>query len=1700
MKRRKLLSWILTACLVFTALPLSAVCVSAVEIIVDTSGDPDSPVVVEIPDDPDPTIVVDLTDDPANPPMVVINVNMTGAGTQADPFVVYTPKGLEIIRSWVEQGNSLSGYYFALGSDVDLSGVCSIDAGDWGPIGNQSHPFAGTFDGRGHTISGLYIGTQGTNNGLFGVMSGTVKNMTLNGRIATGDDTGGFAGENRGRIENCVFKGMITGGGTSYTNVGGIAGLNKGTITGCSHEGEIHAFAVSRIGGIAGTTKDGSIENCVNKGFVGSPMSDAQENCGGIAGFYESGGLSDCRNEGQVQGSSNVGGIVGRMAERRTLSGFANTGSVTGNYDNVGGIIGYVDYYTSVTDCRNTGSVKGSNAGGIAGFSKAGTISGCVNTGSLTNGQSLNGAVGGIVGYADVNTVISYCSNSGVIQADADDSRYGGIVGHLDNAKVHYCYNLGEVSCRSEAGGIIGHAWYSEVKCCFNTGYVHADNGILGTGSCFGGVAGYTSSVSYYDCYNTGTVIGNKNAGGILGHAYKGLTLQNCVSTGSVQGTSNPGLLIGSREVSGATSALTRNYYWDEHNTGLEGIGDWHDNELAAAEVLEITESQYTSSPSGEVYKDWDFTNTWYMTDGGPRLRNTVYGVDNGIVTISSLEDLRLFRDNCNAGLGYKDVTVKLTVNLDLSKETNWEPIGYGRVNKDAVFSGTFDGGGHTISGLKINTSRDYAGFFGRVDGTVKDLTVIGEVNGTNECGGIAGTLLGGTVSNCYFAGSVKGDHRVGGIAGTMDNGSTVCGCMFRGSVTGEDDDDNEGYCRVGGIAGEALSGCVIETCAAEAAVEGCTAVGGIVGYGSGVTVQNCLHTGDVTSNSNAVGGVAGYVMYSIYATGSVQNCYHYSGTVESDSDYLTGGVIGQLVKVVGYTGSGAEHCYYLKGTVKPNSSTKDYGIGPDPSSSLVGQNANPAGVAEPLTAEKFKAERSFDSWNFTDVWIMNAERPLLRGTGTKDISNAVITLGTQEVYDGTEKSAVIDSVTLNGVELSDYEITSGGTATVVEETTLTIAGTGFYTGEATAVWSLEKAAPQRSDFTFPAPGSANYNGSPVDASVPATSKTGMGAVSLRYSPDGHTDAGAYTVAFDVAEGANYKAASNIIIGTLTINKLENPATIADTAEVEAGGKTVDLSANVTDAEGTVTYAVSGEASGCSVDETTGAFTSGEYGGTVTVTVTVAGGTNYNDKEGTITVTVTGAPPKILTGLAVTAPTKTEYVHGDTLDAAGMTVTAEYNNGQTFEEVTEYTVSYASGGYLKKGDETVTVSYGGMTAEVTGLKVNAKELTVEGLMAISREEDGTTEVTLTGGTLKGVLDGEDVSAVIPSAGTVESPEAGTAKPVSFDAITLTGADAGSYTVTQPSVTVDITAKQAQNPDPGVDPDPPAEPKTVATPVLSEETQTFSGELEVTISCTTTGAAIYYTLDGSDPTAGSELYDGGIITVSKTATLKAIAILDGYTDSGIAEAVYTKKASSHSEKPPKNETETPAEPGVPDEPETPEEPFLFEDVPETAYFRKAVEWAVRTGVTGGTTPTTFSPEAEATRAQTVTFLWAASGCPEPETAENPFRDVSEGDYFYKAVLWAYENGITAGIGEGLFGSDETVTRGQVVTFLYNLAGRPKAGSEPFEDVDPEDYFQKAVSWAYGEGITSGTGAATFSPDADCLREQIITFMYQYFGEE
>lgn len=171
---------------------------------------------------------------------------------------------------------------------------------------------------------------------------------------------------------------------------------------------------------------------------------------------------------------------------------------------------------------------------------------------------------------------------------------------------------------------------------------------------------------------------------------------------------------------------------------------------------------------------------------------------------------------------------------------------------------------------------------------------------------------------------------------------------------------------------------------------------------------------------------------------------------------------------------------------------------------------------------------------------------------------------------------------------------------------------------------------------------------------------------------------------------------------------------------------------------------------------------------------------------------------------------------------------------------------------------------------------------------------------------------------------------------------------------------------------------------------------------------------------------------------------------------------------------------------PDDPGNP-----FDDVPMDAYYHDAVLWALKKEITTGVSMTEFAPFATCTRGQVATFLWRAKKCPEPKTTENPFTDIQESDYYYKAILWAYENGITTGATETTFDPNGTCTSAHVVTFLWRSNGEPAA------DYEGTEYYAEAVAWAEREGLLEGT-ATPFAPENLSPRADIVTYLYRDMG--
>ena len=426
-----------------------------------------------------------------------------GTGTEEDPYLIATGEQLALLASEVNNGNEYKDNYFKLTADILLNDTIDDYSTEWTPIGNNSNPFGGYFDGDNHKVIGMYIYDGNTDYmGLFSHTYTVIKNLSLTDGYMKcgGTNIGAICGENSGHIINCTNAVTIEST-TVNKNYGGICGYNTGKIDTCINKGNLNitggtsSVNKENIGGICGESYSrGSVINCSNVGGV--LATGYSYNVGGICG---KGNPNDCSNDGEVNGYQNVGGICGRG----TVTGCYNNGKV-GAFQSVGGVCGC--NYEGITNCYNTGEVTGDywNVGGVCGISdyipNGNTIKNCYNLGTVNGGS--NGHAGGICGYIKFTT-ISNCYNKGTV-----------------NGQYYY------------AAGICGKVEYSgKIINCYNSGAVNS------TGYTIGGIAGtLTEGATINNCYNTGTISSVCYAGGIwCGSESDVINVTNCINIGIVK-------------------------------------------------------------------------------------------------------------------------------------------------------------------------------------------------------------------------------------------------------------------------------------------------------------------------------------------------------------------------------------------------------------------------------------------------------------------------------------------------------------------------------------------------------------------------------------------------------------------------------------------------------------------------------------------------------------------------------------------------------------------------------------------------------------------------------------------------------------------------------------------------------------------------------------------------------------------------------------------------------------------------------------------------------------------------------------------------------------------------------------------------------------------------------------------------------------
>ena len=710
--------------------------------------------------------------------------------------------------------------------------------------------------------------------------------------------------------------------------------------------------------------------------------------------------------------------------------------------------------------------------------------------------------------------------------------------------------------------------------------------------------------------------------------------------------------------------------------------------------------------------------------------------------------------------------------------------------------------------------------------------------------------------------------------------------------------------------------------------------------------------------------------------------------------------------------------------------------------------------TAQPFDAGTYKVTASCES----ESTIYTAEATFT--VEPREIEAKDVAFDKELTYTGNELTQTV-TVTVNGETLTvgtDYTV-SDLTGTEPGSYPVTVAGTGNYTGEVTKSFTISKAQISSAAITYDA-GPYGYTG-----------KEWKPEVTVSFNSATLTAGNDYTVSYE--NNINAGTAKIIITGigdhftgltekTFTINSAEiSGCTFAPIADV-----TYNTKAHTPE----VTVAISGRTLEADKDYTV-SYASNVKAGTATVTVTGKG--NFTGSANT-TFTIAKADLNLSVYTISSLCTETEV----------KTSTLPSNFFLADETETGFSIALTAAGgdaiftqepAVVDGENVITYQLNGGTGEAT--------FNVTVTPVSSNYKAGTYDLKIQ------AYDKTNVSnRIVFESGSAVYTGSG----IKYEKATIAGHSSGMHYTYAPNVATGATLDAA-----GL-------PLTVGTYTVTATYSDASSYGYKTATFTITkatpaGTPAYTKIETSGKTladtkltvgtirpAGTIAWDLPLTTVLKdgkeyawtftptdthnytTLTGKLIPYVDDGTD--YIPGVINGNSGS----------------------------FNFHDVSRFDYFYDAVKWAAENGIASGTGRYTFSPDAVCTRAQTVTFLWRAAGSPMPRYRTCAFTDVDSRDYYYNAVLWAVEQGITTGLTATTFGPDVTVSRGQVATFLYRAASASKPNTfNPFTDVKTTAYNYDAILWAYDNRITTGTSDTTFSPDASCTRAQIVTFLYRYY---
>lgn len=714
---------------------------------------------------------------------------------------------------------------------------------------------------------------------------------------------------------------------------------------------------------------------------------------------------------------------------------------------------------------------------------------------------------------------------------------------------------------------------------------------------------------------------------------------------------------------------------------------------------------------------------------------------------------------------------------------------------------------------------------------------------------------------------------------------------------------------------------------------------------------------------------------------------------------------------------------------------------------------------------EELTTAQPFDAGTYKVTASCESESTIYTAAATftvepREIEAKDVAFDKELTYTGNELTQTV-TVTVNGKTLTvgtDYTV-SDLTGTEPGSYPVTVAGTGNYTGEVTKSFTISKAQISSAAITYDA-GPYGYTG-----------KEWKPEVTVSFNSATLTAGNDYTVSYE--NNINAGTAKIIITGigdhftgltekTFTINSAEiSGCTFAPIADV-----TYNTKAHTPE----VTVAISGRTLEADKDYTV-SYASNVTAGTATVTVTGKG--NFTGSANT-TFTIAKADLNLSVYTISSLCTETEV----------KTSTLPSNFFLADETETGFSIALTAAGgdaiftqapAVVDGENVITYQLNGGTGEAT--------FNVTVTPVSSNYKAGTYDLKIQ------AYDKTNVSnRIVFESGSAVYTGSG----IKYEKATIAGHSSGMRYTYAPDVATGATLDAA-----GL-------PLTVGTYTVTATYSDASSYGYKTATFTITkatpaGTPAYTKIETSGKTLADTKLTVG--TIRPAGTIAWDLPLTTVLEDGKEYAWTFTPTDTHNYTTltgkliPYVDDGTDYIPGVIDGNSG---SFNFHDVSRFDYFYDAVKWAAENGIASGTGRYTFSPDAVCTRAQTVTFLWRAAGSPMPRYRTCAFTDVDSRDYYYNAVLWAVEQGITTGLTATTFGPDVTVSRGQVATFLYRAASASKPNTfNPFTDVKTTAYNYDAILWAYDNRITTGTSDTTFSPDASCTRAQIVTFLYRYY---